>query len=306
RESKYLHNWALQIGAETGLIGLSLFAATIVLVFKCLSYNRRTFYDEASVLAALMVMFLIDSLVELSFNQRELMATFGACCGLAIGLHEFGESRDKCKSLVCRNILIAAMTFLIGLAVALVALPRAMQCGFLEMAEGTLETGEDTLAQGYLKQAQFWGRRDAKTYILGAALARQSADAALEEQALRRALELTPWSASLHVQLAEVLERCGKLSEAEQLLRRAVELYPTKAEHWHELACFLERQGRIPEAYEAARKAVEYSYLYPERDRALLRRIEERLYNISSSEMNSGTMTTHSNATSSSKTISPR
>lgn len=305
RESKYLHNWALQIATETGVLGLTLFAAAIVLVFKSLFQCQRKFFDEVSVLTALIIMFLADSFVELSFNQRELLATFGACCGLAVGLPE-AERGERCRSAACRNAFVAAMTLLLALALALLALPRAIQSGFLQMAEGTLESGEHALAQKYLHRAEFWGKRDAETYIFRAALARQRADTATEEEALRRALELTPWSASLHVQMADVLERRGRDHEAEALLRRAVELYPSKAEHWHELACFLERHGRLAEAYEAARNAVRFSYLYPERDRALLSRVEEKLCTTSMTNMSSGTTFTTTGATKTLSTTAPR
>lgn len=306
RESKYLHNWALQIGAETGVLGLALFGGTIVLVLKCLFPCRRRLYDEVSVLTALIVMFLADSFVELSFNQRELMATFGACCGLAVGLPN-EESGHKCRGVGRRNAFVGIMTLLLALALALLALPRAIQSGFLQMAEGTLETGENALAQKYLKRAELWGKRDVEIYIFRAALARQRGDAAGEEEALRRALELTPWSANLHAQMAEVLERRGRSNEAEKFLRRAVELYPSKAEHWHELACFLERHGRLAEAYEASRNAVRFSYLYPERDRALLRRVEEKLCQTSATtNMTSGTKTTNSIVTKTLTTTAPR
>jgi Tfp pilus assembly protein PilF len=176
------------------------------------------------------------------------------------------------------------MTLAISLGMALVALPRSLRNGLLQLAEGHLVANEDLLASDYLRRAQRWSLGDPDVYVFQAALARAKGDSRAEEEALRRALELAPWSANLHVQLAETLERRGETTAAEELLRRAVNLYPTKAEHWHELAAFLERRGRLEEALDAAGKAVKFSYLYPQEDRALLQRIEAKLSATSSTQ----------------------
>jgi tetratricopeptide (TPR) repeat protein len=277
RESKYLHNWFLQVGAELGVVGLALFVTALGAIAKRLGHLGRSAPNEAIVFAGLFAMFLVDSFVELSFNQRELMATFGAMTGLALGLSGRCSASVDAHSNSRAHAGLAAMTLAISLGMALVALPRSLRNGFLQLAEGHLVANEDLLASDYLRRAQRWSLGDPDVYVFQAALARAKGDSRAEEEALRRALELAPWSANLHVQLAEALERRGETTAAEELLRRAVNLYPTKAEHWHEMAAFLERQGRLEEALDAAGKAVKFSYLYPQEDRALLQRIEAKL-----------------------------
>ncbi len=271
RESKYLHNWALQIAAEVGLIGLLLYAAALGSVGARLWSQRRAFPLQTSFLLALIGAFLVDSSIQLSFNQRELMATFGGLCGLAVGLG--APTPQAAKYSGAWNGTIAWMSVALALGLALIAVPRSMTLGFRQIAQDALEGQDLHLARTYLEKALRWQDDDHGSFVMLAAASAQSGDLAGAERALRRAIEIAPWSASCHAQLAEILEQEGRLHEAEQTLRRALRLYPTKAEYWRQLAEFLERRGRIAEAAQAAKRAAELSYLTPERDRALYERL---------------------------------
>jgi tetratricopeptide (TPR) repeat protein len=275
RESKYLHNWALQIAAEMGLVGLTLYLAALGCVLWLLWRPVGGRSGEHVVLAALLLAFIVDSTIQLSFNQRELMSTFGALCGMAIALGggnavaPAGRGRHHAGAFL--------MGIAVSLALALIAIPRAMGNGFRELAEDYLNSNEVRESRKYISRAVRWQEQDPTVQALLAVIGTASDDLALAERALRRAIEAAPWSASCHAQLADVLEREQKFAEAERMLRRAVELYPTKAEYWHQLALFLERRGRVAEAAAAAERACEYSYLYPDEDRALLARLQQRL-----------------------------
>lgn len=276
RESKFLHNWLLQIAAETGIIGVLLYCATILSLLKAVVSLRKESPSSMSILAALIVTFLVDSFFELSFNQRELMATFGLLGGLGVGAAPAPPATREDNQRGGRWLLVL-MSFTLGLLLALVAVPRSLANGFRQLAESKLEARDFTGSEEVLRRALQWSRKDPASLALYGELLRQMNDFSGAEQSFRHALQSAPWSAVIRLQLADTLKSLGKFDEAEKLLRAAIALYPTKAEYWHELALFLESRGRLPEALEAAEKACQFSYLYPERDQALKRRLKEKL-----------------------------
>ncbi|MGC8740156.1 MAG: O-antigen ligase family protein [Candidatus Sumerlaeaceae bacterium] len=276
RESKFLHNWLLQIAAETGVLGVLLYCFAVLAVVRLAWRMRQECGFCSAVLTALVVTFLLDSFIELSYNQRELMATFSILCGLTTGAAGPPETLSARQQRTAQW-LIAVMSLFLGLAMGLIAIPRALANGFRDLAESKLEAKDANGSKEDLQRALRWAGEDPTSLALSGELQRQTHDFVGAERTLRQALQVAPWSASLHVQLAATLRDLGKFDEAEKMLRAAIELYPTKAEYWYELAQLLETRGRLREAREAAEKACEFSYLYPERDRALKQRIESKL-----------------------------
>jgi len=272
RESKYLHNWLFQITAELGLVGLGLYIAFLVLLFRSLLRGGRWRDSDVRVFLAMLSLFVFDSSIELSFNQRELMMTFGVLCGLAISVSTMHPS------FAAASRHSAHATFLIGIAIgatlSLIAVPRYLALGCKELAEDLVSQGETEKALRYVEHALKWQPRDPSLWTLRGYISQEKGALDEAETFTQRALTLNPRSASIHDRLAQLREIRGDIKNAESLVRRALELYPSHPDYWHHLALLLEKQGRLPEALAAARNALRYSYLSHERDAELVRRLE--------------------------------
>lgn len=276
RETKYLHNWFLQIAAELGIVGLLVYGAFLAAVARSVLLCRLAPVPVQQAFLALFVLFLVDSSIQLSFNERELMMTFAALCGLAVATRASEPVQGAPETTRWGPLLLAGGMLLAG-ALSILAIPRGLGAGYAQIAKDALEVDDLTAAQTALKRALHWQPRDPNMWSLQAALAARRGELAQAETATRRALAFYPESASLHAQLADLALRRNNLLDAERFARAAIERYPTKAEYWRLLARVLEREGRLQEASAAAKRAMAFNQDDKETDRALVARIERQL-----------------------------
>lgn len=78
------------------------------------------------------------------------------------------------------------------------------------------------------------------------------------EQSYRRAMELSPGSADVHLMLARVLETVGRLDEAIEQSLKAIELDPASPIMYSSAAVIFRAAGRLEEAIEYCEKAFEF------------------------------------------------
>lgn len=74
--------------------------------------------------------------------------------------------------------------------------------------------------------------------------------------ALRRALELAPRLAALHIDLGAVLCELGRLDEALAELQKALDVNPVNAQVYYDIAMVLQRKGLREKALEILRRAL--------------------------------------------------
>ena len=290
RESKYLHNYVLQIGAEYGLVGLTLallgFAALSISALRLL---RRGGVTEIAIVA-MTAMLLADGLYQLSFNQRELMMLFGILAGTLVASAPSQlpvPANSRRTAYLIGSILIFALSMQAGFAM-LTSLHARRQ------AEVAFDVGRPEKAVGLLHRARRWAPRDPQSYTLEAhfAASLHGVEAALP--LLKRAIELQPASASLRSMLGAYLDQAGRRDEAIKCVRQAVDLYPTKADYRHQLALLLAQAGTLDQAVEQARLAVKLAYLFENRYEATLEKLlkEQEASRTHQNEANtSGTLT---------------
>lgn len=274
RESKYLHNWPLQIAAEYGLAGLILACGFAAGLLRPALWRRARGPSPLRPALVMAAVFLFDALLQFSFNQREMMALFGLLTGALLqGIP--GKAAGGAGSCGHRFRIAVVALFLVAASLIHVV-PALISLAEKEDAQDALDAGEVDEAIRHLRRASAWSPRDPYPLLsLGLIEAERKgpdAGALLVERALR----LQPQSANLHARLAGLRLQSGRLGEAETLARRAVELYPTNAEHQDLLSRVLEASGNRDEALIAARRAAEYGYLYKEKYGKRLRELEKR------------------------------
>ncbi|MEI7634705.1 MAG: O-antigen ligase family protein [bacterium] len=273
RETKYLHNWPLQIGVETGLTGLAIAACFLILLFwRARGALRQS--HEAGIVVIMAAAFALDAFFQLSFNQREMMMLFGMLCGamLFAGARAAVAPPGKPRaitSIVGGSALILAILFVVE--------PWLIGRALKLTAGGNLDAGQLPQAVARLRHAQFWTPQDPEVCTMLAHASEMTGDASAAEIILQRAIRLRPQSASIRSQLAQTLFNTGQMDKAESEARKAIELYPTNAEHHCLLANILKAKKDLPGAVTEARRALELAYLYKERYEALVRSLEQTI-----------------------------
>ena len=269
RESKYLHNYVLQIGAEYGLIGLILALLGVSgLTISGLRLLRSGGVAEIAIVV-MTAMLLADGLYQLSFNQREMMIVFGILTGTLIACSQTpssGTSSSRVSAYLIGSILIFALGMQAGFAM-LTSLHARRQ------AEVALDDGQPEKAIGLLHRARRWAPRDPQSFTLEAHIVASVHGTEAALPLIKRAIELQPTSASLRSMLGAFLHQAGRWAEAIQCVREAVELYPTKADYHHQLALLLAQTGTLDEAVDQARMAVRLAYLFEGRYEATLEKL---------------------------------
>ena len=290
RESKYLHNYLLQIGAEYGLIGLLLALLGLAgLSMSGARLLRRGGGAEIAVVA-MIAMLLADGLYQLSFNQREMMILFGILAGTLIACSQTrfpNTSGSRRGAYLIGSILIFALGMQAGFAMLTSTHAR-------RQAEVAFDDGQPEKAMGLLHRARRWAPRDPQSFTLEAhiAFSLHGIDAALP--LLKHAMELQPASASLRSVMGGYLEQAGRREEALMFVRKAVALYPSKADYHHQLALLLAKAGTIDEAVEQAQMAVQLAYLFESRYEATLEnllRVQQASRSLKNAQETSGSLT---------------
>ncbi|MBX7244234.1 MAG: tetratricopeptide repeat protein [Candidatus Sumerlaeaceae bacterium] len=276
RESKFLHNWVLQVAAELGAAGLLLAILLVGGLWSGFFAHKLWRADHWRACGAMALAFTVDALYSLNFNEREMMLFFGIVAGsIVAGMSATTTGTEPTGKLNFRVAPAWAALLIAALAVHVV--PGLFSARYRDSALDLLDEGKFREAAQSLERAQQWTPRDPRLLIMRAGIEEKSGNPDGAIMLLDQAIRLQPESASARGQKAEVLLRARRLDEAEAAAREAVSIYPNNAEYHYTLAQILETRGKVKEAYREAGRAVEVGYIYPEKYKALRDRLEGKL-----------------------------
>lgn len=253
RESKYLHNWLLQLGAETGLLGAGLAVLFLVLLFWNAHFSPRGNELAYFATAAMAGVLVLDALLQLSFNHRELMALFGMLCGVLL----YAGARPSNAQLL-GEVKASLATLALLAAIVLKSLPALSAAATRLAASDALDARELQEARRLIARAQKQSPRDPAAYLLQAEVEETEGNLAAAERALQKARALQPESAAVHAALAHVLARQGDTSQSMQMLQIAWDKYPSSPTYNYQMAVRAVERGDTKAAETFAERAATY------------------------------------------------
>ncbi|HUT23909.1 MAG TPA: O-antigen ligase family protein [Sumerlaeia bacterium] len=302
-ETRYAHNFVIQTAVETGLAGLGLFIWFLFLLARRLVQGLRSGSPTASWLAigGALLLFLIDSLGEYTFQVREIYGAFcflaGAFCAGANAQARPSDTREEIRrgrvGGASRRAFAGALLAVTGLVVLVagwqVVLPAQMGDYYVQRMRDAQDEAIAARRRGDFAEAArlsheafrqadhawAWQLRNPRRWQdrahAHAALGRPQA--AVHD--LDKACEMHPDSASLRAEAADYEWRLGNRERALALIDEAIALYPLKSPHHERRARFLLEAGRPEEALAAAREAARVAFTPQEREssRSLLREL---------------------------------
>lgn len=277
RESRYLHNWPLQVAAEYGLLGLGLlvtfFAAIAVSALRNRLWNRPI----GRALPVMIAVILFDGLIQLSWNQREIVSILGLITGLAISItmpppHRASPIRRAVRMIIC---MIGVIAFTIMESQFLAGQSNKLLARDLMYSTDPAAPSE---AARLWRKASTWMPRDPAPWVSRATLARDQGDLTAARRLLDKAIALEPDSAAIHAEMAYTFVLLGEAEKADNHLTKALEIYPSNPEYHYQYASLLADQGNITRALPHALKAIQLNYMDENTDRyqALLHQLQSQ------------------------------
>ncbi len=265
RETKYLHNWIAQTWAETGLIGLGLTGWFLLAITWRMVQTRIWRQPFERVLAVIFFLLIFDGLLQVSWNQRELMSTFGIVCGILIA--RTGRAGSVAPAFGWENSSRLLGFLCVAGLFALFETRYLASATSKQIALDAMVAGERIEAQRQWERATRWMPQDAEPYAARASMARESGQLSSARMLMEKALALEPDSAALHAQAAAIFQALRQDEKAVEHLTSALRLYPTHTEYNYAYAKQLQEQGNISQALQFAQRALKYNYLPETRDR---------------------------------------
>lgn len=255
RETKFLHNWVMQIAAEFGLVGLALFVIFVGMLLWQIHRQRLYQYPELRCLVVIFLLYLGDALVQITWNQRELMSLFGLVVGMLIA--ELPPGRRALFGVRSRRgAALATMTILLGLE-GLYLLSKTEK----QLAADATYAGDLDSATRHWNKALQWKPADPAPYAALAYNALQMGNVELATRTIDKALQLQPDSASLNAQAGEIAAAGGNAEAAGVYLQRALIYNPYSPDYNYAMAEYLVAHGERTNAIPFAKRAVETSYI---------------------------------------------
>lgn len=277
QETKYVHNFAVQLWIETGLIGLLVFLifALGVLMRGMRIYLRTEDKSHASLLIPLIVayvVFLLNGLIEYTFYVREIFLDWCLIGGVIIGTSAIltrtapsapVQRQDKTPEglgLAARGKAGIPPMFFFAL-MWLVFLPsnfiRPNMASFYAY-HGDQAVREDNKARALMlyRRAYSW---DPANSLYAARVGRTQFDLGEFDAGIlkmKRALQLNPYSASLRDELAQAYHRLLQYPEAIRYEQEAVRCYPLHPLYHYHLSLLYEEIGDTDAAVHEAEQAL--------------------------------------------------
>jgi tetratricopeptide (TPR) repeat protein len=253
RESRYCHNFLVQLWVEGGLPALVFFLGWFYLALR--SHRDATFLSTAFLFAALV--FLLDSLLDYSFYFRELFLDFTLFIALFSVVAPAKRARNQVA--VLRTLSVLVWGFMILALVFLVLRPQ--------LAAAWNNRGHDAVLRQQGSDAEYAFQRALSLapynpwyYQQLARLKFDRGEADVALQLLAQARARNPYSAFLAHETAQIYLKLGEVERARQLEQRAVELYPTNPTYHYHLGLIYFFVGNRDAALEQAERALELEY----------------------------------------------
>lgn len=276
QESRYVHNFPVQIWIEQGLIGLIVFLifALGVLVRGVRIYWSTEDKRQAALLAPIIVgygIFLFNGLMEYTFYVREIFLDWCLLGGVIVGcsgiprgtasraLNQRGvEAMGEVAS--GKNSIGRVLIFILGLA-PIILLPAFLvrpAVGSFYAYHGDLAVREGNKARALVlyRRAYAW---DPANSVRAARLGRTQFDLGLFEPGIvkmKRAIQLNPYSASLRHELAQAYRRILQYPKAIHYEQQAVRCYPLHPLYRYHLSLLYEQIGDMDAALREAEQAL--------------------------------------------------
>jgi O-antigen ligase len=264
QESRYVHNFAAQLLIETGAVGLLLFlACAIGIIVRGIRLYWSTEDKRYSALLAPIIVacliFLLNGLIEYTFYVRELFLGWCLIAGVILGsqsrgIGEITEAAPAKNAMGRIVILVLAVSPMILLPTFLIQ--PAM--GSFYAYHGDLAVRENDRARAliFYRRAHTW---DPATSVYAARLGRTQFDLGQFDAGIlkmKRAIQLNPYSASLHDELAQAYRRIGQYTEAMRYQQKAVRCYPLHPLYHYHLSLLHEQLGDMDAAISEAEQAL--------------------------------------------------
>lgn len=271
-ETRYAHNFAVQLAAEEGLIGLILYLiwATAILVAGWRAARRCDHTRARASLAALLTLFIIfhfNSLIEYSFYYRGLFLIMAAAAGIIWGYRWSSPAAGDqyISTIKWRNHIVLALTAALSLIMAAIWIPRPMLVEYyLDWGDMFWSDRNFPEAQQYYHRAQALAPRHPDVLLRLALEARQEGKTSAEREYLEQAVKIgNPLSASLRANLADWYLRHNQLEAAHRWIREAIQYYPNNPRLHYQKAMILKKMGRSGDAKAAYRRSVELGTIDP-------------------------------------------
>lgn len=255
REARYLHNWVMQITAELGMLGLILFCCFVISVFKLAWTCRVPYIPAARALLFIIALILADALIQLTWNQRELMSTWGCAVGLILASSVSSTAISPIRKWPSGLLLVPVVVLLVLDYKYLTAK------GLKQTAADLAYSGEPVDAERYWTRASSWWTSDPEPYAARAALALSRGEISAARLLMRNALKYGSESAALNSQAAGMELATGQVQEADKFASVALRLYPAKPDYNYQKALILQKLGSPDKALPYAQWAAKYNYM---------------------------------------------
>lgn len=248
--SENAHNHFLEILAESGLLGLIIFTALIVSVFRPLPKNLKKNIFLSAVLISLLGL-ITHSLIDYDFSKVSLYSAFWLLAGFYLSQVKTPSNTFALKN---KNIILypAILLFLV-----LIGLITASEDAYLS-AEYSMTQGDYKTTEDSINRAITLNPYSGKSYLLAAEFYYNQKDTASSTKYALKAEDLLPYDAAHYTVLGAIEADKGNFSKAETYYRKAVDTHPfANPNAYTGLAYALERQGKTSQAEEILTKAVE-------------------------------------------------
>jgi len=255
RETKYLHNWIIQIAAEYGLIGVTL-AVWFLAGTLAAAWRRGLLFQQGTRAFGIMILMIIgDALIQVTWNQRELVSTFGAICGFTMAASSTSAPVAQLSKMKTVSALLLVASFLV------IETLNMGNAAAKQTASDFGYAGDLRSADRFWRRASGWLANDSEPFAARASIALQEGRLMQSKNLIDQALHLSPQSASLHVQAADIYHNLGKAKESDKHLTKALEIYPTQPDYNYRMAKSLADRGQTTQALSFALRAGKYNYL---------------------------------------------
>lgn len=258
RESKFIHNWVLQITAELGIVGLALLIVSIILVFvRSCCWILETGAVLGVWIFTSWIVILFDGLFQLSFYQREVLVLLALFTVLL--LSPSVPSLVKKPTIDSRFFAFSILGFLIFPFVWLYTIPGFKGKLYEEVATEAWKSGDTSEAFKFYGKAIAMEPSNPTPYIARSRLYLGTANTTAAALDAKSAVKVQPLSARAHANLAEVFLASKQHEDAIQSITQAIKLYPFKDEYRYIKSRIHAAGGEIEAAKDEAHFAAKYS-----------------------------------------------
>ncbi len=248
--SRYVHNHYIQVFAELGLLGFTLFIIFIGTLIRIMwiIYRRNNYPVFYPGVIAAVIAFMINIGGDFSWNFPGVTVIFFLCTGVLINIGFETVNHSACK--IHKGIIIFSACILVIITAWQLTANLLYEKGVTFENSGEYESALIAYERANLIYPINPNAYDhiGKLYY---GLAISNDDYTLTEIALENAeiaVKISPYDGDLHNWLGLLLWQMGKLDEAEKHLKQAVDYAGYRLGMYVNLAWFYIEQGRYEEA----------------------------------------------------------